>query len=204
MLTLPAPPLLSATMPQALTAAQRESCRAAALLHIHWKITEQVRRPNGWMFWGCLSGHGKGPGIFWEKEWGTITSESYCERILPAVSGFMQEQALLGINLQFMQDNAPAHGARSTKDAMLGLNIAPITWPANSPDLNPIERCWDWMKDYVDSKVTDNKNVQYPVLRAWVQEAWDALPDDFVQEEIRKLPTRMRAVVEAGGLHTRF
>ena len=45
----------------------------------------------GWMFWGCFSGGlGKGPCLFWEKEWGTITSESYTARILPLIDGELQ------------------------------------------------------------------------------------------------------------------
>ena len=33
-------------------------------------IEEREPRKNGWMFWGCFSGGlGKGPCLFWEKEW---------------------------------------------------------------------------------------------------------------------------------------
>ena len=37
-------------------------------------VVEKHRKKIGWMFWGCISGlYGKGEGIFWEKEWKTIT-----------------------------------------------------------------------------------------------------------------------------------
>jgi hypothetical protein len=49
------------------------------------------------MFWGCFSGAaGKGPGIFWEKEWGTITSESYCQYIVPIIDGWFRLTAVEG------------------------------------------------------------------------------------------------------------
>jgi len=42
------------------------------------------------MFWGCFSGkYGKGPGIFWEKEWGTINEETYQEWIVPIIDGWI-------------------------------------------------------------------------------------------------------------------
>ena len=37
-------------------------------------IVEKHQRKAGWMFWGCFSGTTrKGPGLFWEKDWGSIT-----------------------------------------------------------------------------------------------------------------------------------
>ena len=45
------------------------------------------------MFWGCFAGRKKGPGIFWEKEWGTITAELYQAYIVPIVDGWMRLNA---------------------------------------------------------------------------------------------------------------
>ena len=55
-------------------------------------VVERVQRKGGWMFWGCFSGkYGKGPILFWEKEWSTITSESYCARTVPLIHGWMTQ-----------------------------------------------------------------------------------------------------------------
>lgn len=35
-------------------------------------VLKKVKKKTGWMFWGCFWGATKGPGIFWEKAWGTI------------------------------------------------------------------------------------------------------------------------------------
>lgn len=101
-------------------------------------VEPKVQRKIGWMFWGSISGlYGKGPGLFWEKDWGTITSASYCEHVLPIV-----EQYARG-HLYFMQDNAAAHGARATRAEIKRRGLHMIFWPALSPDLNPIETMWD-------------------------------------------------------------
>ncbi|VDB93182.1 Bgt-50525 [Blumeria graminis f. sp. tritici] len=44
--------------------------------------------------------------------------------------------------LSVVQDDAPAHIAAITMEDMSQRLIQPIFWPANSPDLNPIEAVW--------------------------------------------------------------
>jgi len=124
---------------------------------------DKVRKKRGWMFWWCFSGTSKGPCLFCEKKWKSINKESYCERIIPLVDGW------LGLNpyLQFMQDGAPGHSAAFTIDELRDRVITPIFWPAFSPDLNPIEVVWKKMKDWIE--------LHYPDLPAGKQRTYDQL-----------------------------
>lgn len=70
------------------------------------------------MFWACFSGYGKGPGIFWEKEWGPINAASYCAHTVPIISGWMMINAFEQQQLVLMQDNAPAHAAEDTTEKL--------------------------------------------------------------------------------------
>ena len=65
--------------------------------------------------------HGKGPGLFWEKDWGSIRSESYCQRIVPILAQYYDRTRLV-----LTQDNAKGHAAKATLQYMMEHNIIPI------------------------------------------------------------------------------
>ena len=105
------------------------------------------------MFWGCFSSaSSKGPGLFWEKDQGSINEESYREHTLPLIHEWICENERHNIELYFMQDGAPGHRARGTIAELQERGIRVIFWPPYSPDLNPIENCWNWIKDYIKDK----------------------------------------------------
>lgn len=145
---------------------------------------------NGWMFW--------------EKDWGSISSLSYCERTVPIIDGYMRMMMNEDIYLLLMQDGAPSHISAQTMKELHERHIFPIFWPPFPPDLNPIEAVWNWMKDWIQEKYPEDQQLSYDQLRAIVRAAWDAIPGDFLNDLINSMQARCQAVIEAGGGHTPY
>ena len=151
------------------------------------------------MFWGSFAGIEEGPCLFWEKEWGSISSESYSQRIVLLIDGMVTMRPWVSV----MQDNAPSHSAARTIEEFRERFITPIDWPPYSPDLNPIEHVWDSMKDYIQyhyPRLERGRQRSYDQLRGIVKEAWnDATKLDKLEKLIRSMPTRCEAVILAQG-----
>ena len=102
-----------------------------------------------------------------------------------------------------MQDGAPGHAAGDTQIDIQERNIRVIFWPAFSPDLNPIERVWNYMKDYMEERWPE-ENCTYNQLRDHVKQAWDAITSEQLAELLATMPQRCLDVIAAEGGHTNW
>ncbi len=71
-------------------------------------------------------------------------------------------------DLIFQRDVAPAHTAQSTKSWFNDHGVTVLDWPANSPDLNPIENIWGFVK----RKMRDTRPNNVDDLKAVIKATW--------------------------------
>lgn len=64
-----------------------------------------------------------------------------------------------------MQGHASGHSTAYKSDELLEQGIRLIQWPAYSPDLDPIEKEWDWMKDWIDDHYPSKLNYGDVLIR---------------------------------------
>ena len=155
------------------------------------------------MKWGSIIGTQKGPFLIWEMESGNINSVKYCDRIIPLITTVKAEYP----NMLLMQDGAPPHTARRTREAPQNVGIDLLDWPPFSPDLNPIESLWDTLKDYLQSHYPDiDIRLQMPSTRLHeiIQEAWNSISLHESERVIGSKPETCQAVIKAEGGHAKY
>ena len=160
------------------------------------------------MIWAMIWGVGKSEivrAIYDEdSKGGGVTANTYIQLLEENLLAYYEPGYI------FMQDNAPSHKAQKTKDWFAYHGIEVTEWPPNSPDLNPIEHCWNWIKDWIDQNRPDlhllprNNTTTLDALFQAIEEAWDAMPDSYIESLIRSMDTRVNAVIEAEGWYTRY
>jgi len=98
-------------------------------------------------------------------------------------------------DLELLQDRAPAHRAIATIEYFEQEELTYRQNPSKSPDFNPIEKVWGWMKKVIDQRNPQTKEDLILLLK----ETWDAIPQDTIQEFITHNKTVVKDIIESGG-----
>lgn len=145
------------------------------------------------MVWGCFAWAGVGNlvrinGIMTADAYIDIINENLRESV--AISG-------VGKDFIFQQDNDPKHTAKKTKAFFKTKRMNVLEWPAQSPDLNPIENLWAILDNKVDKTGVTNKDTYFTALLR----AWKEINAQHLKNLVESMPKRLQKVIEARGGH---
>jgi hypothetical protein len=156
------------------------------------------------MYWIGFTARSKCKIIFWEKSWGTIRSVSYLEHIVPVLRDWLEHEELTtGQPHWIVQDNAPAHAAKATKEQMATMGMRLMNHPASSPDLNLAENPIGQLKYNIMNR-RSRRPTSLAQLRAALEFEWNTYPQEKLAHLVERFPRRLLAVKAANGGPTRY
>jgi transposase len=143
--------------------------------------------PKKFMVWGGIYWDGKTDLCFIE---GMLDSKKY-QKIL--------NQYLIQTGLteskEILQDGASPHRAGDTWEFIDQKGIDMIANPSYSPDLNPIEKVWGWMKNKANENIPNNLDD----LKELILNLWNEMPQSLIQQFISHNTTVVNDIIQSEG-----
>ncbi|CAO3674222.1 unnamed protein product [Rhizopus stolonifer] len=109
-----------------------------------------------------------------------------------------------GEDFLYQEDGTPCHtGAYATWYKKSRCEVGSFDfWPAQSPDLNPIEHLWAYITYKLRSKRTGIGNSLQ--LEAAIRKIWNSIPPIILENLVTSMSARCRAIIETNGSHTKY
>ena len=151
---------------------------------------EMPKKSKGFMVAGGVSKYGVGKLIFCI---GTVDTYAY-KQAIEFYNKDISELSPNGSKLFFQQDNAPAHCSKETKEILKTMKCLKF-WPANSPEISPIEKVWSFVLRKLEGKhIKDLNHLKKEVLYIW-----NRIPKTFCEKIIQKFDSDIKKLTKSRG-----
>ena len=121
---------------------------------------------------------------------GRIDAELYSQILEDEVQNSLEWWGKGPTDIIFQQDNDPKHTSKLAKSQFKDHEIQVMEWPAQSPDLNPIEH----LQFHLKKQLSDHKTPLSGILELWerVEKEWEEIKPKVCQNLIESMPRRFR------------
>src|SRR6266568_3076492 len=165
------------------------------------RLVEETLKYGGGsvMIWGCMTWEGVG---YATKIDGKMDGDLYISILDNELQATMDFYDVTADNIILQQDNDPKHTCKKAKKWFQDNGMQVLTWPAQSPDFNPIEHLWSHLK----RKLGEYEEPPRGINELWerIQVVWDIIPAVECQKLIESMPRRVEAVLRAKGGYTKY
>lgn len=151
------------------------------------------------MIWGCMTAEGTG---YICKIDGKMDQHMYKSILEDELQQSIKHYNLDPQKVIFQHDNDPKHTAKSVKEWLKHQPFQLLEWPAQSPDLNPIEHLW-W---HLKNRLSKYEKPPNGMLELWerVEKEWDMIEGSVCLNLIESMPKRVNEVIKAKGRWTHY
>src|SRR5690606_22950204 len=135
--------------------------------------------------WGCITSRGVGYAT-WIQE--TLNAEIYVSIVQEEFLNTLTYYHLDPAHIIFQQDNDPKHTSDLAMECFEENGVELLEWPSESPDLNPIEQMWFYLKQ----RLATYENVPGGIKELWerVEKEWEMIRAEKCVELIDSMPRR--------------
>ena len=151
------------------------------------------------MMWGCMTWEGVGYAC---KIDGKMDGDLYVKILDEDLQESIKFYDKTKDDIIFQQDNDPKHTCKKAKQWFQDHEYQVMDWPAQSPDINPIEHLWHHLK----RRLAEYEIPPKGILELWdrVEEEWNKIPSKVCQNLIESMPRHVEAVIKAKGGYTKY
>lgn len=165
------------------------------LLPQHVQIAEQ--QGISLHVWAGITANSRTDLVFLERN---VNGQTYGDLLQTQMMPFIERTFGGAQHCILQDDNAAPHRAAEVQRLKHQLGLRTLRWPSRSPDMNPIEHVWSYMKRQIRQHPPGNVRQ----LRQMMTDAWRRLPQELLRRLILSMPRRVTSLLLARGGYTRY